>query len=198
MAMNNVPEMSQVQHFDADALFDELDSTHGDTYDLVVNAGIAARENLDNGRYIIGDLAVHLRKQYGEDTVGRFAEAINCRTASVREYRRICAFWSRPVRRELFEEMPSISYSILRDSIRFKDTGKALDFLRKCADNDWKCERAHIEANKLLGDTGTPEMYKVLDTVMPGHELFALRLGIAGGMDSKFRLVVYLLGEDAK
>lgn len=176
--------------FDADALFAELESATSDTFDLCVNAGMAARESLDNGRYVIGDLACHIEKQYGVDRVGMFATDIQCRASSVREYRRVCKFWARPARAELFEEMPMLAYSILRDSIRFGDPVQALTFLRDCAANMWTCERAHIEANRLLGKE-TPEMFKVLDTDMPGHELFALHLGVSGGMDSRFRLVVY-------
>lgn len=177
--------------FDADALFAELESATSDTFDLCVNAGMAARESLDNGRYVIGDLACHVQKRYGENTVGKFAEALNAPVASVREYRRVCAFWSRAVRPALFAEMPSLSYSLLRTAARFKDTGIALDFLRECVDKEWKCEMAGVVASDRLGGKETPEMFKVLDTDMPGHELFALHLGVSGGMDSRFRLVVY-------
>jgi hypothetical protein len=194
MQMNNL-EMSHVRLFDAAALLDELDNTPGDTYDLAVNAGIAARESLDQGRYVVGDIAVHLGKRYGDDVVGRFAEAINCRTASVREYRRVCRYWSRPARAELFDEMPGLSYSMIRTSTRFKDPAQALDFLRLCVDSDWKCERAHEEANKLLGKE-TQEMFKVLDMTLSGAALEALRLNVSDiNPAGKYRLVGYQFSE---
>lgn len=184
------------QAFNADTLFAELESTPGDTFDLVVNAGIMARESLDQGRYIIGDCAVHLHKRYGEDIVGQFAEQINCRTASVREYRRVCTFWQRSTRAELFAEMPGLAYSMLRDSVRFKSPALALDFLRRCVDNDWKCERAHIECNRALGSEA-PEMFKVLDTVLNAQEVMALGLEMEVAYSGTFRLVVYQFSEES-
>jgi hypothetical protein len=193
--VQNVAPATIAAPFDVDALFAELESTAGDTFDLVVNAGIAARESLDQGRYVIGDLACHVKKKYGEDQLGIFAADIHCKAASVREYRRVCAFWLRPVRAELFDAMPGLSYSMLRDARRLGDTARALDFLRKCNDEGWKCERASIEIDKLLGKE-TPEMFKVLDTVLSGAAFSALRLGVDVNPQRKIRLVGYELSEE--
>jgi hypothetical protein len=130
-------------------------------WDMAVAAGMEARENMDSGRWIIGDIAATLRKSYGKNIFGQYAKSINVQPKTVRDYSRTARFWQKDAREELLDLYPTLTYSHFRTAMRFKDIGKATAFLVECADGAWTIERADVEASERLGKP-TPQQ-KELD-----------------------------------
>lgn len=131
-----------------------------DDYELICEAGRIAAQNIDEGRYLIGDLAAQIKKQYGRDTVGRFAKDIGIPKARAQEYRQVCEFWPKSQREQIFEDYAGqVKYTHLKQAMRLKDA--ALDFIRECGENSYTCEQASVELTKRLGKPAPPE--KLLD-----------------------------------
>lgn len=130
----------------ADAMLRQGD----DPWELLVSAGITWRDQIDTGRWKIGDAALLIDKRYGEDTLTRYANGIGATPRSVKDYRQTCGFWHKPVRESLLQELPKLTYTHFRQAMRLKDLGAAAAFLQECSDADWSAERADVEISKRL------------------------------------------------
>lgn len=150
-------------------------------YEAAISAGIQARESGDSAKWLIGDLALLIRKDYGQDTIGQFAGDIGTAVERVHEYRTVCKFYPRraehgkPARADFFD-MPAITYSHMRMAMRLKDFDAALEFLEDCSLNRWKCEKAAIELKKLLkGDDSGAAVERI-------GEFYARAISMGGGV----------------
>lgn len=124
--------------------------TDNGTWDRLCEMGRDAREHIDAGRWVIGDLALEVDKAYGENRIEEFAKEIQISTGRVMEYRTVCRFWQSSVRAELLE-LPSVTYSHLRVAMRLKDLDKAADFVRDCAADLLTVEAVRLRMNEALG-----------------------------------------------
>lgn len=132
------------------------------TYEHLCELGRSAAQNIDQGRYLIGDLAAQIKKEYGRDTVGRFAKDIGIPKARAQEYRHVCEFWTKSARADIFDTYAGqVTYSHLRAAMRLKDADAALDFIRECGDNSYTVEQAAVKLQERLGKPTPPE--KLLD-----------------------------------
>lgn len=144
-----------------DAL-EALAADGADVWESAISAGIEAGASIDSGKWVIGDIACLVEKQYGEDRIGDFAKSINVERDRVVEWRGVCRFFDRPTRTALRASRPNLSYTHFREAKRLKDKAKAIAFLEEAADNDWNVERARIE---LRAQTGKPlPPLKLVDT----------------------------------
>lgn len=131
-------------------------------WDTAVNLGMVLAQDSDALRYHLGDLACIVPKQYGKDTLGRFAADIGIERTRLQEYRTTCAFWTRGVRRDLLQRLPSVNYSLLRlTATHFTSPKEAVTFLEDAADGNWTVEKARLELKARKGETLPPE--KVAD-----------------------------------
>lgn len=139
------------------ALKVEVARSSGNVWAACVDTGMRAQEMLNEGRWIIGDLACIIanHSDYGENTLGMFADDIHFERARVREYRTVSQFWTFSVRTELLL-IANLMYSHFRIATRLQHLKKARDFLLESADNDWSVGRARIELNKRLGKPVPP------------------------------------------
>lgn len=141
---------------------DPRSATPSEDYELICEAGRIAAQNIDQGRYLIGDLAAQVKKQYGRDTVGRFAKDIGIPKARAQEYRQVCEFWDKTQRRQIFEDYAGqVNYSHLRQAMRLKELDTAMDFIRECGENAYTVEQAHVKLTERLGAPAPPP--KLLD-----------------------------------
>lgn len=134
-----------------------------DIWEVLVNAGIQAQEFLDTGRWTIGDLAGLVDKQYGQNTIGTFAKAINVEVERVREYRTVAAFWEIPHRQKIRADYPTITYSHMREAMRLKSVEAAEAFIEECAGEGWTVEEARLKLRERLGKPLPPR--KLVDGV---------------------------------
>lgn len=121
------------------------------SWQLICDTGREAAENIDKGRWLIGDLANAVETHYGEANIAQFAIQIGVEKKRVEEYRTVCDFWKNPHRQEILDLYPMIKYSHMRDAMRLKSLPKALTFLEDCAANAYTVEQARIELCRLLG-----------------------------------------------
>lgn len=128
-----------------------------DTYEEICELGRQAAANIDSGRFLIGDLALQVKKEYGRDTVGKFAKEIGIPKARAQEYRRVCEFWDKSQRTQLFETYQGmVNYTHLRDAMRLKNNLDAYLFIEECGNNGYTVEQAAVELKKRLGKPVPP------------------------------------------
>lgn len=121
-------------------------------FEILCERGLEAAENIDKGRWTIGDLALQVKKIYGRDTVGKFATRINVPKLRVSEYRSMSDFYPESMRKRIFEQYPPglITYTHLRTARRLKDPVAVIAFIDECASNAWTCEVADVTLTKRL------------------------------------------------
>lgn len=129
---------------------------------MLCEAGRLARANMDDGCWVIGDLALLVKKEYGENRIGEYAKEILQPVAQVKEYRTMARFWKKSARTD-FLTLEGISYSHLKLAKRLKKFEAAADFVRECSDHLWTVEKAAIELDKRLGKPEPP--VKLLDAI---------------------------------
>jgi len=127
-----------------------------DTWEAAVSAGIQAQENMDTGRWTIGDLALLVVTKYGDNSVQDFAKSIKVEASRVKEYRTVARFWEKSARADIRESFANISYSHMREAMRLKDVDAAMKFIEECSLNDYTVEMARIKLNERLGKPMPP------------------------------------------
>lgn len=132
-------------------------------WETLISAGIAAQEQMDSGRWVIGDLALTVQADYGQDTIGKFAKEIAVELASVRAYRTVSAYWHREnsTRIELLESCPMLKWSHFREAMRIKDQSKADQLLREANDKALSIEAFRLTVMSEIGKPLPPK--KLLD-----------------------------------
>lgn len=133
-------------------------------WESICETGRLAAANMDEGRWLIGDLSLLVQTEYGEDRIGQFAVQINVDKARVQEYRTVCQFWQKSVRAEILHECPLISYTHMRMAMKLEDLSVATEFVEQCNANGWTVEQARLELNNRLGKPSPPG--KVMDMEM--------------------------------
>jgi hypothetical protein len=116
-----------------------------------VSLGIDARQQIDTGRYVIGDLALLVSAHYGSDEIGRFADDIHMEAKRVQEYRTVCRYYPPLVRASLAGM--DLPYSMLRAAMRYDDLDRSLDMLHTAALEHW---RVMDLVNAIKQDLGEP------------------------------------------
>lgn len=127
-----------------------------ETWESLCDEGRDAAEDMDRGRFRIGDAALKVVKQYGRNRIGVWAIEINVRESSVKEYRTVCRYYPSSVRTDFLDNYPVLCYSHFKEAMRFDDMEVSLAFLEECAENAWTIERALIEIKKRLNKPVPP------------------------------------------
>lgn len=107
-----------------------------DIFEEAVTTAIAYGEGLDNGRWVIGEIATMLGTRYGEDIIGKFAYAIKYRPSTVREYRGMFEFWG-DARDEVMDRYADCNWTMMREAKRSGNLVEALELLEEAALNNW-------------------------------------------------------------
>lgn len=151
---------------DADGLIEELDcvdvsreKVEHSAWETLCDAGREAAENMDEGRWIIGDLAMLVRKEYGHDKIGDFAEQIGVKKKRVQEYRTVCKYYLKDDRDLFRVSHPPMTYTHFRAAMRLKDLQASYDILERATveKEPWTAERMELEVAQKLGKTTPPE-----------------------------------------
>lgn len=109
-------------------------------YDDCVNLGKQAKDDVDNGRWIIGDLGNALKQRYeddnlqwyGKNIIDEFAKDIQTEKATVQEYRNMAKYYP-PDDRARLTERYAANWSVLKVAKRFKSLRRSEAFLRLCS-----------------------------------------------------------------
>jgi hypothetical protein len=119
-----------------------------ETWEALCDEGREAAQDMDGGRWRLGDLSLEIQKEYGKNRIAEFAKEINVPVGRVREYRTVAGYWKNQHRQKLLDDCPTLSYSHFRLAMRYDDIEEAIEFLIECADDAWTVERATVEINK--------------------------------------------------
>lgn len=120
-------------------------------WDELCERGRLARENMDQGRWDIGDDALLVEKDYGENSIAAYAREILVAVKRVEEYRTVCGFYEKSARAEFLESTPNITYTHYRTGMRMKDISRAYWFLAKAALRNWTTDHADAVMTRYLG-----------------------------------------------
>jgi len=116
------------------------------SWEALCDASRHAADDLDTGRWRIGDLAMQVERAYGADTIGKYAIEINIEKRRVYEMCALAHFYP-PETRTLF---PNLRYSHYRDAARLGDLERSLKFLEQASDEGLTVEQARL---RLSGKT---------------------------------------------
>lgn len=120
-------------------------------WDVLCEAGRLAAQQIDEGRWIIGDSALLVEKHYGEDRIADYARECNLPKKRVQEYRTVCAHYEKSVRADYLRDHPNITYSHLRAAMRYEDDITAWEMLDKASLNTWTVDQFQHEIAEELG-----------------------------------------------
>jgi len=192
---------------DAFEVIEQAAKAGDDIWEMAIGAGLQAHEDMDTGRWLIGDLSLLVSKQYGEHRIEDFAKSIKVEVGRAKEYRTVCRFWRKSVRTDFLADRPNVTYSHLRIAMRLKMLEKAMDFIEECSDSDWTAEFARLELNRRLGKPVPPPRVldaqanlRLIDSKTFTLTLEALSFIVGDGLgivDGKsVRIVMYELSKD--
>lgn len=165
-------------------------------WQVVCEAGRLAAQQLDDGRWILGDLALLVDKEYGEDKMGDFARECNVPKKRIYEYRQVCGFWEKSVRADIWE-IPTVSYSLMRLAMRLENIDAARAFVERCASRFPTIDKAYVVMGRLLGLTGkTKRRAKAIADLVTTYAMSAADVAQAiaahsDELERKYRIVVY-------
>jgi len=124
----------------------DMPTCHFESWEALCDAGRLAADDLDTGRWRIGDLAMLVERSYGANAIGKYAIEINIEKRRVYEMCALAHFYP-PETRYLF---PNLRYSHYRDAARLGDLERSLEFLTQSSDEGLTVEQARL---RLLGKT---------------------------------------------
>lgn len=132
------------------------------SWEELVQAGIEARDDANDGRWRLGELAASIPKDYKTGALEAWAKDIRVKVSAVREYRTVYRFWSQnSACAEIRAQHPQADYSDFRTAMRLGDYNDALAFLGEIVDNGWSVEQATIVMKERRGKPLPPR--KVID-----------------------------------
>jgi hypothetical protein len=111
-----------------------------ETFEELCAEGVMAREEGDNSRWSLGDIAMKVAKSYGFDAVGEWAKEVKIARKTAYEYRRMAAYYEKSAR----ADFPNLAYSHFRAAKSLGDIEKSIALLTLAAKEDWSVEQ--IEA----------------------------------------------------
>lgn len=138
--------------------FEQAVEHHVDFFETAVSAGSNVVRQDDDAKLFWGDAAVLIAKQYGPDRVSVWASEIGKEKERIAEYRTVCTYYPRSVRRQFLQAtykdnhlpMPKALYSKFAIAKRFKDVEVSLDFIAS-SDPVISAEAFRLSVNKKLG-----------------------------------------------
>lgn len=173
-------------------------------YEALADRARDARSTLDEYRYVIGDIAMLVEKDYGRNLIGQFANDIGLAPVTLRQYRSVSAFYENNIR-ALFSPLITWSHANLarRYAAKVADTPgaqleAAMALLEAAADNDWTVGKLEVEVKTMLGAKVTPQrIVELHGTLAIGNTSISVTFDdydtrlIAGYNGKRVRCVLY-------
>lgn len=121
------------------------------TYEEITDECREVVGRMDVGRWIVGDRALLIEKQYGEHTLDDFARDIGLNKKTVYGYRTVSDFYPEILRRSILNAFPNLTYTYFKDAIRLKDLEVAIEWLEEVSANGWTADQASYELSDRVG-----------------------------------------------
>jgi hypothetical protein len=121
------------------------------SWEQYLSEGMEAREMGDDSAWKLGDLALGIDKDYGEDSLGKYAYAIGVVKKTLQGYRTVAATFS-PKTREKYHKLSFSHFKTLAA------LPKPNAWLEKADDNDWSVETLTKEVQEEYGAVKAPNL----------------------------------------
>lgn len=118
-----------------------------DIYETAVALGQSTEEEISVRRWVLGDLATRVCTTYGDETISKYAAAINVNSSTLKQRRQMSEYYPQATR----TAYASLGYSHYRAAIKFGDLAKSLAALEKCEAKQWPVFRFEQLLTRLLG-----------------------------------------------
>lgn len=129
---------------------EKMASQGADIWEAVISEGIEVGRDRDSRSWRLGDLALLVQKQYGRNSIGKFAKEINVPVRRVYDFRRVSKLFPRDIRDDIITRFENLAYTHFEISASLKD--QALEFLEAASLNNWTCEEAKLKKASFSGD----------------------------------------------
>lgn len=126
-----------------------------DAWESIISLAQSGENDMAQRRWLLGDLALLVGKQYGKNRLSDFATKAGIARSTMNQYKNMSQFYENDTR----VSFPNLSYAHFRAAMRLKDD--ATLFLSEASANEWTVEHAQIEAQKRAGKPTPP--IKLLD-----------------------------------
>lgn len=113
-----------------------------ETYEGICEHSRTVVGEIDARRWIVGDDALLVDKQYGQHTIDDFARAIGMNKNTVYGWRRLAEFYPEVVRRTILNAFPNLTYSHYKDALRCGDLDLAIQWLEQVSAEGWSPDQA--------------------------------------------------------
>jgi hypothetical protein len=121
------------------------------SWEEAISRGMVARESEDNGRWALGDLANEVEKDYGKDSIGKYAYAIGVARKTLMGYRTVASKFDMPIR----IKYQKLSFSHFKTCCSLE---KPEAWLEKADDDNWSVEHLSKEISKAYEGLIAPDL----------------------------------------
>lgn len=127
----------------------------GDSWEELVSTGIGLAQNLDAGRFALGDVGARVQVVYGEASLAKFSAEIGiARAHTFREYVRVARGYESVTRGTFLEA--GLSWSHFRECLRAGD--QAVEWLARAADEGWPVAETARQIAEAIGKPIAPKL----------------------------------------
>lgn len=148
-----------------------------DDWETLADAGRTAAQDMDSGRFLLGDLALRIEKRYGQDSIGQYSADIGlARAGTLREYARVARRFDIPTR-IAFAGDAGLNWSHFREALRAKDDAEI--WLARAADEGWPVAEMARQISAALGKPVPPRKLAEFEAVVIAAAAGTLTLGLA-------------------
>lgn len=125
------------------------------TYEEICDECRQVVVRMDAARWVVGDRALLIEKQYGEHTLDDFARDIGLNKKTVYGYRTVSDFYPEILRRSILNAFPNLTYTYFKDAIRLKDLEVAIEWLEQVSTEGWTADQASYELTDRIATLGS-------------------------------------------
>jgi len=127
------------------------------SFEDLCDKGRVAADALDTGRWLLGEIAHDVQKQWGDPFLETFSIQVAVEKKRIYEYRNVYRFYANSAVAEFRSDNPMLRYSHYRDAMRLKTLEDAMVFLNECSALGWTVEQARIKLIERLGKPTPPQ-----------------------------------------
>lgn len=129
------------------AELDRLLNRDIDIWETAIAIGQSTEEEMSIRRWILGDVAIRVDTKYGENSISKYAAAINVNSSTLKQRRQMSAFYPKDTR----VAFSTLGYSHYRAALKLGDIDRALWALEKAEKRNWPVFKFEQLLNRLTG-----------------------------------------------
>lgn len=171
---------------DVVATAERLIEEHGkaEAWESICELGAAAEAEMDERRWIQGDLSELIGMSYSDDLIGEFAKRCKVAKKTMYERRQVSAFYTKSAR----ADFSSLGYSIFRQGLKLKTLTRALRWLMICDARGYTVDQAAYRL-KIIMRKAHPDTVKLVDTETVIADFDRCKVGFTLTPDQFARLI---------